>query len=496
MVRVRWIGIVGIACLGVVLFVDTSVAQERRRLLRRNPTVAQASTSASSLVSTTPVARPDDWWTKRHNAIVERVKQGNVDLIFVGDSITHGWEGGGAKLWGECYGKLNAVNMGFSGDQTQHVLWRFDHGEIDKIAPKLAVVMIGTNNTGSRRPADETVAGIKAVVGKLRTKLPNTKVLLLAVFPRGEKTTDGLRVMNEAVNKQLPKLADGKNVFFLNFNDKLLEKDGTLSKKIMPDLLHPNAEGYKIWVDAVAPYVVKYVGQASESQPSAGDAKPAADQPKLSVALAPAARADAWWQDRHASMNKRVKQGNVDLVFIGDSITHGWEGAGAKVWNEYYSKRNAVNLGIGGDQTAHVLWRLDHGNIDGISPKLAVVMIGTNNTGHYKAAPEETAAGVKAIVEKLRAKLPETKILLLAIFPRDPKADGELRQINNKVNAIIAKLADGDKVSYMDLGDKMLDKDGTLTKEMMSDFLHPGDKGYRIWAEAIEPVVAKEVGPK
>ena len=123
-------------------------------------------------------------------------------------------------------------------------------------------------------------------------------------------------------------------------------------------------------------------------------------------------------------MNARVKQGNVDLIFIGDSITHGWEEAGKDVWQKFYGKRNAVNLGIGGDQTQHVLWRLDHGNIDGISPKLAVIMIGTNNAGSGQQ-PEQIAEGIKAIVEQLRAKLPETKILLLAIFPRG--ADNKIR---------------------------------------------------------------------
>ena len=117
-------------------------------------------------------------------------------------------------------------------------------------------------------------------------------------------------------------------------------------------------------------------------------------------ATTPASRTEAGWQQRHESMNARVKKGNVDLIFVGDSITHCWESV-PDLWNKYYGKRNAVNLGISGDQTCHVLWRLDHGNIDGISPKLAVVMIGTNNAGNGQSA-ELVAEGVKAVVEKLR----------------------------------------------------------------------------------------------
>jgi beta-glucosidase len=192
-------------------------------------------------------------------------------------------------------------------------------------------------------------------------------------------------------------------------------------------------------------------------------------------------------------MNARVKQGKVDLVFIGDSITQGWEGEGKDVWAKFYTPRNAVNLGIGGDQTQHVLWRLDHGNIDGIAPKAAVVMIGTNNSGS-KMPSEQTAEGVAAIVKKLREKLPETKILLLAIFPRGANDTDELRKLNQAANATIAKLADDKHVFYLDIGDKFLEPDRTLSKEIMPDLLHLSPKGYTIWAESIEPTLKKLLG--
>lgn len=219
-----------------------------------------------------------------------------------------------------------------------------------------------------------------------------------------------------------------------------------------------------------------------------------AQDAKPNAAVVPVPRQDKWWMDRHESMNARVKQGNVDLILIGDSITHGWEKAGKGVWDEFYGKRNAVNLGIGGDRTQHVLWRLDNGNIEGISPKLAVLMIGTNNSGDN--TPEEIAAGVKAIVEKLRTKLPQTKVLILAIFPRGANMDDPRRQVNMKANEIIAKLADGDMVRYLDFGAKFLNADGTLSKEVMPDLLHLNEKSYRTWAESIEPIVAEVVGQK
>ena len=201
---------------------------------------------------------------------------------------------------------------------------------------------------------------------------------------------------------------------------------------------------------------------------------------------------DAGWQNRHKSINERIKKGNVDLLMIGDSITEGWEGSGKEVWKKFYEKRNAVNLGKGGDQTQQVLWRLENGNIEGIQPKLAVLMIGTNNVGCLN--PQEIAAGVQAIVEKLRAKLPQMKILVLAIFPRGADTKDRFRQLNSKANEIIAKLADDKDVFFLDIGPKFLDKDGNLSRDIMPDLCHPSAKGYEIWAEAIEPTVKKLMG--
>lgn len=220
-----------------------------------------------------------------------------------------------------------------------------------------------------------------------------------------------------------------------------------------------------------------------------------AEEPKQEAkpndAVVPVPR-EGGWMKRHESFNERVKQGNVDLLFIGDSITQGWEGSGAKVWKEFYDKRNAVNLGIGGDRTQHVLWRLDNGNIQGIKPKLAVLMIGTNNSGSNTS--EQIAAGVTAIVEKLRTKRPETKVLVLGIFPRGENNEHKQRKVNTGANAIIAKLADDKNVYYLDIGPKFTDESGNLSKEVMPDLLHLNEKSYRTWAESIEESVKKLMG--
>lgn len=198
------------------------------------------------------------------------------------------------------------------------------------------------------------------------------------------------------------------------------------------------------------------------------------------------------WMKRHESMNERVAMGNVDLVFIGDSITQGWEGRGKAVWEEFYGSRNAVNLGIGGDRTRHVIWRLQNGNLEGIEPKLAVIMIGTNNSG--RNTPEEIADGVTAIVQLLREETPNTKILLLATFPRGEGADDAKRKTNEASNEIVAKLAEDDHVTYLDIGPKFLAEDGSLSRDIMPDLLHLNEASYRIWAESIESKVAELLG--
>ncbi len=215
------------------------------------------------------------------------------------------------------------------------------------------------------------------------------------------------------------------------------------------------------------------------------------------AAVTPVPRTDKrtvrWWSQRHEMVNRRLKKGKVDMLFIGDSITHGWEGQGRKIWNEYYAKRNAVNMGFGGDRTEHVLWRLDNSNLKRISPKLAVVMIGTNNSNGDEYTAEEIADGIIAVCERLRCKLPKTKILLLAIFPRNHEPSAQ-RERNAKASLLASKIADGEMIHYLDINSGFLSEDGMLSRDIMPDFLHPNKTGYEIWAEAIEPEVAELMG--
>jgi lysophospholipase L1-like esterase len=194
----------------------------------------------------------------------------------------------------------------------------------------------------------------------------------------------------------------------------------------------------------------------------------------------------ARWNQMHEGFLKRAKEGPVDVLFLGDSITEGWGGAGREVWTERFQKKNAANFGIGGDKTQQVLWRITEGaELEGISPKVCVLMIGTNNFGLGGEEPENVVKGIRAIIDALRAKHPKLKILLLAIFPRDEKPETNFRKKISAVNAELAKLADGKSLVYLDLAPRFLAQDGTLSKEIMPDFLHLSPKGYQIWGEAI-----------
>lgn len=190
---------------------------------------------------------------------------------------------------------------------------------------------------------------------------------------------------------------------------------------------------------------------------------------------------------RHEKFNAIAKEGRAQLVFLGDSITHGWDSAGAKTWARKYNDRSAANFGIGGDSTGHILWRIENGNFDGIKPKLVVLMIGTNNTtANPKQSPTDIAAGIKTILEKLAAKTPNTKVLLLGIFPRGETAEDSSRKNNIAVNTLIEKFADGARVFYKDVSPIFLDDRGKLSKEIAPDLLHLNPAGYQRWAEAIE----------
>jgi lysophospholipase L1-like esterase len=204
-----------------------------------------------------PFARDD----ARHKGFLEIAQKGNIDLLFVGDSITDWFANPrgqnpapGLEVWNANFGPLKPANFGIAGDTTQGVMWRMQNGELEGFKAKLIVLMLGTNNI-NRNPVDEIVDGDRLIIEEFKKRQPQAKVLLLGVFPRNADPANPLRATIKEINGKLAKLADNKQVFFMDIGDKFLAPDGTLTTAVMPDGLHPSAQGYQIWADAITPRV-------------------------------------------------------------------------------------------------------------------------------------------------------------------------------------------------------------------------------------------------
>jgi lysophospholipase L1-like esterase len=229
---------------------------------------------------------------------------------------------------------------------------------------------------------------------------------------------------------------------------------------------------------------------------------PAATTPAPVDASAPIPKTgNARFFELHEKFLARGKAGPIGVLFLGDSITEGWNKA-PHIWEHYFGKYQPANFGIGGDQTQHVIWRIENGELDGITPKVVVLMIGTNNSATHTG--EQIADAVKKIIELTRAKIPGVKVLLLAILPRDARrnADGLITEAaiadaakrvaaNDRANALLAKLDDGANVRFLNTNPLFLGRDGRIPWTIMPDQLHPTAAGYQLWAEAIAPVLAE-----
>jgi len=452
------------------------------------------------------------WWGARHANRVEQAKKGGAPVVFLGDSITHNWESSGRLQWQKYFaeGPRRALNLGFSGDRTEHVLWRLENGELSGYEAKVVVLMIGTNNTGhfkvTEEPPLDTVLGIRAVLDKIREKQPKAKIVLCPIFPRSPNPKDEGRVRNRVVNGEIMRFADAKTIFWCDFSSQFLTADGRLPAAVAPDYLHPDEYGYELWAAAVTPYI-DYALQPDGKLPPPNRYAPNVDPemfdfqaPGPAKAVSLIGRREWWWKDSemwlHAVQKQRREAAElgkeIDIVLLGDSITRGWEGNGKAVLAELRKTYKVHSLGIGGDRVQHNIWRARYGELTGYAAKCVMIMIGTNN--NYGDKAEATAAGIKVLLAEVRAKQPQAKILLVPVFPREQKPDADKRLRNEAVNKIIRAYADEKDIFWLDFNDKLVQADGTISKDLMPDFLHPVEAGYRIWAEAALPYFKRFCG--
>lgn len=247
---------------------------------------------------------------------------------------------------------------------------------------------------------------------------------------------------------------------------------------------------------------------SAQSEPSASkptDTFIPPKQPRLELghhsATTPVNRQNDWWMKRFNQLSTNAQGFDGELIFIGDSITQGWENEGKAVWAKEFAPRGALNLGIGGDRTQHVLWRLANGNFDGIKPsrtgkRWVVIMIGTNNTGQgndpNRNTPEEIADGIVAVTQAVEDAMPDAKIILLGVFPRgEYPANNAQRDDIKTINGFIVSAQDRHRIFFKDIGDTFLTPTGMIPKDIMPDFLHLSPKGYQMWADAIKADIAR-----
>jgi lysophospholipase L1-like esterase len=213
-----------------------------------------AATTNTAVLPAPHTDRQQDYQRK-----LDRFAGKHSDIVFDGDSIMNRWETTGKELWQQRYAD-KAADFGIEGDHVENVLWRLRQGQVDGMDPKVIVLMIGTNNSG-KNSADEIAEGIKMLVAEYQKRCPHAHIILMGIFPRGEKPTDGGRHKVTAVNARIKSLDDGQRVTFIDISAQMIQPDGTISRDMMPDFVHPTAQGYQIWADAIQPVINKFVGR-------------------------------------------------------------------------------------------------------------------------------------------------------------------------------------------------------------------------------------------
>lgn len=457
-----------------------------------------------------PAAIPVEGYSpKRHAEKVALIKNHKYDLLMIGNSITNNLEKPQYQpVWNQFYAPRNAINLGYSGYRTENILWNIQNGELDGQSPKVIVLGIGTNNVDeknypTRHTAGQLAGGIEAIVNLLREKCPDAKIIVLRCFPGsydGPDPTSHRIILNRA-SEIVSKLADGRHIFYCDVNHVFLNIDGSVNHDMMGDWLHPTPEGASACARAMEPLLSELMGDKSLDT----------DVPANSAIVpVPKLENDSYdWWARHSEVLRIKDSINPEIVMIGNSITHYWGGIpsrkgvdgkpmnsnGPETWDALFGNYRVLNLGFGWDRTQNVLWRLDHGEIDGLNPRTVIIHIGSNNTSETPNARMNTAPeiveGIRAICGRVRSKVPGARIILMAVFPREQSAGHPRRILINEINRQLEIFAREQKITLVNIGPKMLEPDGTLSREIASDFCHPTEKGYQIWADAIRQFISE-----
>ena len=466
--------------------------------------------AATPVRANTAASRLDTWWTVRHAEKVAAVADSSVkkDIVFIGDELTQGWETTGASsLASHFAGDKTMFNLGFNGDCTENVLWRIQNGELG--SPKAIFLMVGGNNaaiyTEKEEPVGKTYLGVRAIIDYLVANYSSSKIVVQAVLPRGLDESDPVRPRNDRLNVDVRAYAQKNGCSWVDMSDLFLESDHhTLKTSLFnDDRVTLNASGYEVWAQAVAPYVNAAASGSAMSADLVATARPVIDCIAAFPTATNAVMQDAYWRKFEDDVKLIGENGrSLDLVLLGDSLTQKWmEGNSAASMNGLAA--NVLNLGRTGDFVENLLWRLKGGCIDGYTTKFFNLLIGTNNTIQKSPSedPEDIAAGVRAVLDLVLEKHPESKVLLMPIIPygytnAQNSAKGAAQYANNQAaNEIIRTFADGQRVILVDVRSQFMNADGTYKGEMYLQgngdypdmFLHLTTKAYE---EILAPAIA------
>jgi lysophospholipase L1-like esterase/acetyl esterase/lipase len=436
--------------------------------------------------------------TDRHRQKCEAVTKEKFDLIMIGDSITHNFEKPEFQpVWKQFFAPRHALNLGYSGARTENILWNIANGELEGQSPKVITLMIGTNNADAKNypthhNSEQIAGGIQAIIAALREKCPTSKILLLRCFPGayGGPGPTSHRADLDRTSELALKSVDNKHVFFCDVNHVFLNLDGGINRDMMPDYLHPSAQGAKRWAQAMEPLLSELMGDRSRDTEIPAN---------TAIVPVPKLESDSYdWYARHAAVLRAKDEIKPEIVLIGDSITHFWGGEpkdkrqnGPKAYASVFGPYRVLNMGFGWDRTQNVLWRLDHGELDGLHPRVVVIHIGTNNTSRTANArqntPVEIVEGIAAICGRVRSKTPGARIVLMQVMPREARPDNPRRVQIAAINRLLVDFTKTNHIALIDLSPKLLAADGALPASLMPDFCHPNEAGYAIWAEALKP---------
>ncbi|MGC4015759.1 MAG: GDSL-type esterase/lipase family protein [Luteolibacter sp.] len=432
----------------------------------------------------------------RHEVKATAARADNHELVFIGDAAIAALETGPFReVWDRFFDARHPLDLGYEGSRTTNILWNLRHGELDGQSPKAVVLLTGGDDSADSTCTPAQIAdGVAAIVHLIQEKCPETKVLLLRAFPRVDSDED------EAAHKRaetdlragelVAKLADDEKVFFLDSNHVFYKLDGSIDPAFLPESGRPTPEGMMEVAREMEPLLASLLGEHPKEPLSSN------------TAIVPVSKLEKdgydWWE-RHRAILKLADDLKPEIVLIGDSITHFWDGApqsdqmkprGPQSFEQTFSGKRVINLGYGWDRTQNVLWRLDHSELDGIHAQWVVINIGSNNFAETPNArvntPAEIADGIREIVLRVRAKSPGSKIVITGVFPfgRDP--DASKRDPVNELNKLLADTyQDVPGIRFIDVNSELLQPDGTLSAEIMPDGVHPAEKGYKIWGEAL-----------